>query len=157
MNQQWPVAELDPVRRLRVIATVTPGVIYAEQHIPAPIGEVWAVASDLENELPRIVADVRTFEITASAGERLQGRARSRLGLRARFDVVLRPGWCLMQSRFLIFGMAAVPEDGGTRFAGLGALRVPGAMLLAPVNRLLLTQQLGHGAIDRLADRARSR
>jgi hypothetical protein len=157
MNQQWPVADLDPVRRLRVIAATTPGVIYAEQHIPAPFGEVWAVASDLENELPRIVADVRTFKITASAGERLQGRARSRLGLRARFDVVLRPGWCLMQSRFLIFGMAAVPEDGGTRFAGLGALRVPGASLLAPVNRLLLTHQLGHGAIDRLANRARSR
>ncbi len=67
MNQQWPVAELDPVRRLRVIAAATPGVIYAEQHIPAPFGEVWAVASDLKNELPRIVADVRTFEITASA------------------------------------------------------------------------------------------
>lgn len=66
-----------------------------------------------------------------------------------------RPGWCLMQSRFLIFGMAAVPEDGGTQFAGLGALRVPGARLLAPAGRLLLTRQLGHGAIDRLADRAR--
>jgi hypothetical protein len=100
---------------------------------------------------------VRTFEITASAGDRLQARARSRLGLRARFDVVLRPGWCLMQSRFLIFGMAAVPEPGGTRFAGLGALRIPGARLLAPVNRLLLTRRLGHGAIGRLADRARSR
>lgn len=32
-----------------------------------------------------------------------------------------------------------------------------GTMLLAPVNRLLLTQQLGHGAIDRLAGRARPR
>lgn len=71
--------------------------------------------------------------------------------------MVLRPGWCLMQSRFLIFGMAAVPEGGGTRFAGLGALRVPGARLLAPASRLLLTQRLGHGAIGRLADRVRPR
>ena len=156
MNQHWPVAGLDSVRRLQVIAATIPGVIYAEQHIPAPFAQVWAVASDLENQLPRIVTDVRTFEITASAGDRLQARARSRLGLRARFDVVLRPGWCLMQSRFLIFGMAAVPDDDGTRFAGLAALRVPGARLLAPLNRLLLTRQLGRGAIGRLAGRVRS-
>lgn len=155
MNQHWPAAGLDPVRRLQVIAATTPGVIYAEQHIPVPFARVWAVASDLEHQLPRIITDVRTFEITASAGDRLKARARSRLGLRARFDVVLRPGWCLMQSRFLIFGMAAVPDDGGTRFAGLAALRIPGARLLAPLNRLLLTQRLGHGAIGRLADRAR--
>jgi hypothetical protein len=157
MSQHWPVAELDPVRRLQVIAATTPGVIYAEEHIPAPFDQVWAVASDLENELPRIVTDVRTFEITASAGGRLEARARSRLGMRARFDVVLRPGWCLMQSRFLVFGMAAVPEADGTRFAGLGGLRFPGARLLGPVNRRLLTQRLGHGAIGRLAERAQSR
>lgn len=157
MSQHWPVAELDPVRRLRVIAATTPGVIYAEQHIPATLDTVWAVASDLENELPRILTDVRTFQITAPDDDRLQARARSRLGLRARFDVVLRPGWCLMQSRFLIFGMAAIPEADGTRFAGLAALRIPGAGLLAPVNRRLLTTQLGHGAISRLAERAQSR
>lgn len=157
MSQHWPVAGLDPIRRLQVIAATTPGVIYAEQHIPAPFDVVWAVASDLEAELPRIVTDVAAFQVTASAGDRLQARARSRLGLRARFDVVLRPGWCLMQSRFLIFGMAAVPEAGGTRFAGLGALRLPGARLLGPVNRRLLTGTLGHGAIGRLAERAQSR
>lgn len=157
MSQHWPVADLDPIRRLQVIAATTPGVIYAEQHIPARFDVVWAVASDLEAELPRIVTDVAAFQVTASAGDRLQARARSRLGLRARFDVVLRPGWCLMQSRFLIFGMAAVPEAGGTRFAGLGGLRLPGAQLLGPVNRRLLTGRLGHGAIGRLAERAQSR
>jgi hypothetical protein len=157
MSQPWPVADLDPIRRLQVIAATTPGVIYAEQHIPVPFSAVWAVASDLENELPRIITDVRTFQVTASAAGRLQARARSRLGLRARFDVVLRPGWCLMQSRFLIFGMAAVPEADGTRFAGLAALRIPGARMLGPVNRRLLTQRLAHGAIGRLAERAQPR
>ena len=49
----------------------------------------------------------------------MTARARGRLGQHARFDVVLRPGWCVMQSRFLIGGMAAVPEAGGTRFAFL--------------------------------------
>ncbi len=126
MSQHWPAAELDPVRRLRVIAAATPGAIYAEEHIPAPFDAVWAVVSDLEAEVPRIITDVATFTVTASdPGFYFEARARSRLGLRARFDVVLRPGWCLMQSRFLVFGMAAVPEAGGTRFAGTGRAAPP--------------------------------
>lgn len=156
MSQHWPVAELDPVRRLRVIAATTPGALYAEQHIPAPFDAVWAVASDLQAEVPRLVTDVAAFQITASTGDRLTARARSRSGLRARFDIVLQPGWCLMQSRFLVFGMAALPEAGGTRFAGFGALRIPGAALLAPASRRLLASRLGHAAISRLADRVQS-
>lgn len=41
MNQDWPVAELDPVRRMRVLAAATPGVAYAEKLIPAPFSAVW--------------------------------------------------------------------------------------------------------------------
>jgi hypothetical protein len=135
VNQDWPVAELDPVRRLRVIAAATPGVAYAEELIPAPFSAVWELASDLELELPRMITDLRSFEITSARGERMTARASGRLGQRARFDVVLRPGWCMMQSRFLIGGMAAVPEAGGTRFAFLGGLRLPGIRL--PGIRLL--------------------
>jgi hypothetical protein len=40
-----------------------------------------------------------------------------------------------MQSRFLIGGMAAVPEAEGTRFAFFGGLRLPGMRL--PGMRLL--------------------
>jgi len=104
VNQDWPVADLDPVRRMRVIAAATPGVAYAEKLIPAPFSAVWAAASDLERALPRMVTDLRSFEITSTRGEQLTARARGRLGQHARFDVVLRPGWCVMQSRFLIGG-----------------------------------------------------
>jgi hypothetical protein len=82
VNQDWPVAELDPVRRMRVIAAATPGVAYAEKLIPAPFSAVWETASDLEHELPRMVT-----------------------------------------------------EAGGTRFAFLGGLRLPGMRLLDPVLR----------------------
>ena len=85
------MAELDPVGRMRVIAATTPGVAYAEKLIPAPFSAVWDAASDLEHELPRMVADLRSFEITSSRGERMTARARGRLGQQARFDVVLRP------------------------------------------------------------------
>lgn len=133
MTQDWPTAELDPVRRMRVIAAATNGVAYAESHIPAPFDAVWNAASDLERGLPRMVTDLRSFEIISARGERLTARARGRLGQHARFDVVLRQGWCVMQSRFLIGGMAAVPEGEGTRFAFLGGLRLPGMRLLDPL------------------------
>lgn len=49
--QGWPAAELDAVRRLRVLAS-TRGGLYAEGVIAAPFEQVWAVAGDLEGKLP---------------------------------------------------------------------------------------------------------
>lgn len=130
MNDTWPIAELDPVRRLRVIARTTPGTSYGEILLDAPFDHVWAVASDLERQMPLLITDIRSFTVTASSGEHLEALARSPLGLRARFDIVMRPGWCLMQSRFLIGGLAATPENTGTRFAFIGGLRIPGVRLI---------------------------
>ncbi|MFB7468977.1 hypothetical protein ACFCZ1_36765 [Streptomyces sp. NPDC056224] len=151
MNDSWPVAELDAVRRLRVIARTTPGAAFAEDLLDAPFDRVWDLARDLEGQLPRLVTDIRSFTVTSAAGERLEARARSPLGMRARFDIVLRPGWCLMQSRFVVGGMAAVPEGDGTRFAFFGGLRLPG---IEPVDRALrpLMAPLAAKALGRLAD-----
>src|SRR5206468_11490702 len=63
----------------------------------------------------------------------LQAVARGRFGMRARFDGVLRPGWCWLQSRFLLIGMAATSEPGGTRVALTGGLRIPGRAALLPL------------------------
>ena len=150
------MADLDPVRRMRVLAAATPGVAYAEKLIPAPFEAVWEAASDLEHELPRMITDLRSFEITSARGERLTARARGRLGQHARFDVVLRPGWCVMQSRFIIGGMAAVPEGQATRFALLGGLRLPGIRLLDPLLRPA-TQPLALRPISRLEHRLQDR
>ena len=156
MNQDWPVAELDPVRRMRVLAAAIPGVAYAEKLIPAPFSAVWDAASDLEHQLPRMITDLRSFEITSARAERLTARARGRLGQRASFDVVLRPGWCVMQSRFLIGGMAAAPEGESTRFAFLGGLRLPGIRLLDPMLRAA-AQPLALRPITRLEHRLQAR
>ena len=156
MNQDWPVTELDPVRRMRVLAAAIPGVAYAEKLIPAPFSAVWDAASDLEHQLPRMITDLRSFEITSARAERITARARGRLGQRASFDVVLRPGWCVMQSRFLIGGMAAAPEGESTRFAFLGGLRLPGIRLLDPVLRAA-AQPLALRPITRLENRLQAR
>ncbi|MCX5377365.1 hypothetical protein [Streptomyces sp. NBC_00091] len=151
MNDTWPVAELDAVRRLRVIARTTPAASFAEHLVPAPFDRVWALASDLENQLPRLITDISAFTVTSAAGERMQARARSPLGMRARFDIVLRPGWCLMQSRFVLGGMAAVPEGDATRFAFFGALRIPGIRLIDHALTPLI-DPLGAKALKRLTD-----
>lgn len=132
-GHEWPVAEFDPVRRLRVVAATTVGVSIRETVLAAPWESVWAVAADLEGELPHwLFADVRSVRVTPTADpDRLVALALGHSRLRARFDVVLRPGWCLMQSRFVLGGMAATEEGGGTRFAILGGLRSPLSALAA--------------------------
>ncbi|MFI6600725.1 SRPBCC family protein [Nonomuraea sp. NPDC050536] len=129
----WPIAEVDNVARLRVLAAAQPSALFVEEVVDAPFDAVWAVAADLERELPELLPDVRSLQITAEHGERLEARARGYVGLRARFDIVLSPGWCVMQSRFLLGGMAAVADGDRTRFAFLGAFRFPGMGILGPV------------------------
>jgi hypothetical protein len=154
-SQGWPVAELDAVRRLRVLASASGG-LYAEGVIRAPFDRVWAVVGDLEGELPHYLPDVRRLGITATTGDRLEAYARGRLGLRARFDGVLRPGWCVLQSRFLIGGLAAVSDGQGSRVAFLGSFRVPGLRLLRPL-LAPLERRVGRMVLRRLEARVHAR
>ncbi len=156
-DHHWPVAEFDAVRRLRVIAATTPGTSMHETLVAAPMESVWAVAADLENELPRwLFPDLRSITVTpASHSDRLVAVALGHSGLRARFDVVLRPGWCLMQSRFLLGGMAATSENGGTRFAFIGGFRGP-LRLLTPATRQISARN-GDRAVARFLERINQR
>ncbi|KUJ69010.1 hypothetical protein ACZ90_14260 [Streptomyces albus subsp. albus] len=160
MTARWPVTELDPVRRLRVMAAGLGAAMYAEEHIDAPFAEVWAVASDLERELPHLVPTMTAFRMedgaAAGPGGRRTARAYGPLGYRARFEVLLQPGWCLMQSRCVVGGMAAVAEGGGTRFAVLGSLRSRTSGLLQDALRPL-GEARGHVMIARARHRTRVR
>lgn len=153
----WPVAEFDSVRRLRVIAATTPGISIRETVIAAPLEAVWAVAADLEGELPHwLFPDIRSITVTPLRdGDRLVARALGHSGLRARFDVVVRPGWCLMQSRFILGGMAATEEDGATRFALLGGFRGP-LRPFAPATRSIAAG-ISSRALTRLIQRIQLR
>ncbi|MEU9040532.1 MULTISPECIES: hypothetical protein [unclassified Kitasatospora] len=161
MADGWPTVELDPVRRLRVLAAAGAGrPLFAERRFAAGFDEVWSVAGDLSGELPGLIGGLRSFEVGppsggAAGGDRLEGLAVSVVGHRERFDIVLRSGWCLMQSRVLLGGMAAVPDGDGTRFALLAALRVPGA---GPVQRFFggLVDRRGEVLLDRLERRVGS-
>jgi hypothetical protein len=98
-----------------------------------------------------LLTDVRTMRIIHSDGDHHDAIAVARLGQRARFDIVMRPGWCWMQSRFLHGGMAATTDPDGTRVAFTGALRVPGMRLVAPlVGRTALSHRVLHRLQARL-------
>jgi hypothetical protein len=79
-----------------------------------------------------------------------------RLGQRARFDVVLSPGWCWMRSRFLVGGIAAAPHPDGTSVAFVGGVRVRGMRFLQPLIDTV-GKALAAGALRRLADRIQLR
>src|SRR5262249_61673304 len=87
----WPAADLDAIRRLRALAAAVPGAFVAETVIDAPFDQVWAVAADLEHELPAYLPDVRSFTITRRDGARLPARPRRHAGPRAPVGLVLRP------------------------------------------------------------------
>ncbi|MFE4976611.1 hypothetical protein ACFRAR_31480 [Kitasatospora sp. NPDC056651] len=158
-RQSWPSVELDAVSRLRVLAVGGNHPLYAERVLPASFDEVWSVASDLEHELPRVVNGLRSFTLDPAEpdAERQRAVAVSAVGTRERFDVLLRPGWCLMQSKAVVGGMAAVAEpDGRVRFALFGGVRLPVA---GRIRRAFRTASVRRGErfMDRLEERVVAR
>jgi hypothetical protein len=132
LRHDWPSAELDPVRRLRIMASATHAV-FADAVTAHTPEQVWSVLSDLEGELPRLIPDIRTARVRSAAdgeaGRReLEVLAVGYLGQRARFDIALESGWCWMQSRFLLCGFAITAEEGHTRYAFLGGIRSSGLL-----------------------------
>lgn len=134
-NQSWPVADLDPVRRLYVLTAALPGAAVVEQIIPAPLDAVWALAGDIERTVPRSEWHIRSLRIIRRDGARNEALVMGLAEVEDRFVGVLRPGWCWMQGRVLYIGMAATPVPGGTRFALAAGLRLPGARALRPLVR----------------------
>jgi hypothetical protein len=131
----WPSAELDPVRRMRVLVAAMPHAAFREGVLDARFDDVWGIASDLEQGTALWKKDVTGLTILRREDEHLDVEIRSYLGVRLRLRAVLRPGWCLMQGRLLVVGMAAVPEGERTRFAHFQGVSLPGGRVLRPLLR----------------------
>lgn len=138
-----PVAELDPVRRLQVLAAVTLGIAVVERIIDAPFDDVWSIASDIEHELPRLGARfVTSLRIIERDGERLRADVRGPIGIRDEFVIVLRPGWCWMEGHVLSAAMVARAEGDDTLFAWATNLRLPDGKLRRPLSKRSLHRTL---------------
>jgi hypothetical protein len=136
-----PPAELDPIRRVRVLAAAIPGAAVAEGVLDAPFDAVWEVVTDFEHVggIEIFIKDARIRSRRPdpeTAGERVELEYKLRpFGPRDVTEVDLRPGWCWMQSPLAVAAMAAVPEGERTRFAHLEAVRLPGRRLFGPLLR----------------------
>jgi hypothetical protein len=136
---EWPTAQLNPVRQLRVLAEVLPGLGLVERVLDAPYERVWSFLADLERSVPAFDPMVRSLRVLSHEGSRLVVVTRtSILPLSSRFEVELRDGWCLMRSRTYLVGMAAEPLGERTCYAHLEGLpyhRPQALRLLRPVFR----------------------
>jgi hypothetical protein len=135
---RWPTAELDPIRRARVMAAAIPGG-FAEAVLDVPYERAWSWLTDLEHSVPAFDAQVDRLRITQrrpdpdGAAERIEFIATNHQ-LSLPFTARMEDGWCVMQSHFRLFVvvMAAVPEGADrTRYAQLEAVPLPGGSLLA--------------------------
>jgi hypothetical protein len=111
----WPVAGLDPVQRLRVLAAALPYVAFEEAVVDAPVERVWDFWGDLERSTPLIELGVSTVRIVHRDGDRLDLAVRNVLGGKMAMQAELRFGWCVMQSRNTQIGMAAAAEADGSK------------------------------------------
>ena len=137
----WPIADFDEIRRLRVLHAAMPGTLIAETRLRMPFAQVWEALDDIGTAFPELLPDVRRIDVDNRTGERFTAHILGRSGLGGRFEIVMRPGWCVMQSRLLTFAMAAVPDGEHTRFGYLTGIRIRGSHrfggLLRPLHGVL--------------------
>ncbi|WP_112239681.1 hypothetical protein [Kribbella monticola] len=134
MTANWPQVELDAVRRLRALAAGIPGAVVTERVFDRPLPVVWELMWDDGRSFAEIQPDMHAITDLTVDGDRVSLHARSRYGFRAHLQGTVRPGWCWLQSRFLLIGMAAAEEPGGrTRVALTGGVRIPARAALVPI------------------------
>lgn len=132
-RMNWPQAELTDVERFRALAAGVPGAAVTERVLPYETDEVKAALADLDT-FARVQADLVSATLVAQEGDHVVVLAKGAKGQRARLEGQFRPGWCWLQSRFLILGMAVAAEPGGgTRVALTGGIRVPGRAAIVPI------------------------
>jgi hypothetical protein len=150
MTADWPRTDLDDVRRLRALAAGIPGAAVTERVFDRPLQTVWDLMWDGGRGFADLQPDMRSITDLTVDGDRVSLRAHSHYGLRARLHGTVRPGWCWLQSRFLLIGMAAAEEPGGgTRVAFTGGVRIPRRAAIVPIG----VRQESTKSLDRLAAR----
>ncbi|MEV6271201.1 hypothetical protein AB0L64_28840 [Kribbella sp. NPDC051936] len=142
----WPQVELTDVERFRALAAGVPGAAVTERVLPYEPGQVKAMLADLD-VFAEIHADLVSATLLERDGDRVVVRATGARGQRARLEGQFRPGWCWLQSRFVIIGTAVAAEPGGgTRVALTGGIRVPGRAAIVPIR----VRQESAKTLDRL-------
>jgi hypothetical protein len=108
-----PMEALDPLARLRILSAALPGSILATRHVRSSFSATWKIIDDLERFTAQYESAVINVRIVAAAGHRRRLVVTYRTGAWEESDVLLRPGWCLMQSPAAVVAFAALPKGQG--------------------------------------------
>lgn len=129
-----PVAQpLDPVQRLRVVASAIEGAVVEERVVAASATAVWDVLGDFEGGFTAVQPDMKSVRVRRRGPRDVELLATSRYGMRALLQGPVDEGYCWLASRFLIIGMAAAPvTNGSSRVALTGGVRIPRRSRLIP-------------------------
>lgn len=137
IDERWPTATLDPIRRARVLAAAMPGG-FAETVFDVPYARAWPWLTDFERSVPAFDALVDRLRITDRQVDP-DGNAENLRFTSTKFHVPLRftarveDGWCVMRAsaRAFVVVIAAMPDGPDrTRYAQLEAVPLPGGQLL---------------------------
>jgi hypothetical protein len=160
----WPVATLDPIRRVRLLAESVPGCVLVERVVPGTAAGLWDYLSDLTNigSFDQFVGRVEVHErqvlaeVPDGVVEQIVVSAHvPAWGPGLTMDVRLEPGICVMQARarlYLVVMAVADEGDGRVRHAHLEGVPLPGAGILRPLLRRHVARDVA--GIDRGRGRA---
>jgi hypothetical protein len=140
MGEARSADRLDEVARLRILARTLDGT-FVEREMPYAPAAVWNLASDLENELPRLIPHFRKVRIVDPGSARVRLDIRGYLGTHGAFEATVEPFFWLMQGKHAIGGMAVTPAPGGSRVAFLGVVQAPGYKRVRPLLRPVMRRQ----------------
>ena len=95
MGEARSADRLDEVARLRILARTLDGT-FVEREMPYAPAAVWNLASDLENELPRLIPHFRKVRIVDPGSARVRLDIRGYLGTHGAFEATVEPFFWLM-------------------------------------------------------------
>ncbi len=115
--EAWPVATLDGVSRIRLLARVLPNVHVAERVIDAPFGRVWEFLHDIETSVPMFDENVLEVAIVRRrSATQLDMRVRARFSPAVPFRCEMGEGHIVMNAPggLYVVGIGVRPRTDGT-------------------------------------------
>jgi hypothetical protein len=143
-TDDWPdIAPISPVRRLGVVAFALAGAAIERRVVDADYDRLWAFIEQLDQSVPAFDPLVRALHVVARDNTARPLRVTASPG-KIVFEVEWGDGWCLMQSKWYVVGMAAEAlDDGRTLYAHMEGIRPPRAAWAQAISRPALRGLVG--------------
>jgi hypothetical protein len=143
-SNDWPdLVPMSPVRRLMALAAALDGVAIERRVVDAHRDQLWGFIENLDQSIPTFDPLVRAIHIVEQDDHGHPTRVTASPG-RITFDVRWADGWCLMQSKWYVVGMAVEAlDDRRSLYAHMEGIRPPRAKWARAICRPVLRSLVG--------------